>query len=118
MFKILRKTAQTGLVTIPYPEKPAPVSEHFRGAPRFDFAAWRDARPVVAVCPTEAISLRESGDTRHVTVDYGLCIYCGQCAEADPDGAVQMTNQFELAALDRRDLVMTAEYVLDSDGIQ
>jgi Ni,Fe-hydrogenase III small subunit/formate hydrogenlyase subunit 6/NADH:ubiquinone oxidoreductase subunit I len=118
MFKILRKTAQTGLVTIGYPAAPAPMSQRFRGAPRFDFPNWRDARPAAEVCPTEAISIRESGDTRQVTVDYGLCIYCGQCAEADPSGAVQITTEFELAALDRRDLVVTAEYAVNAEGIQ
>ena len=118
MFKILRKTAQTGLVTIGYPAAPAPMPQRFRGAPRFDFASWRDARPAAEVCPTEAISIRESGDTRQVTVDYGLCIYCGQCAEADPGGSVQITSEFELAALDRRDLVVTAEYAINADGIQ
>jgi Ni,Fe-hydrogenase III small subunit/formate hydrogenlyase subunit 6/NADH:ubiquinone oxidoreductase subunit I len=118
MFKILRKTAQTGLVTIRYPETPALLSEHFRGAPRFDFREWRDARPAAEACPTGAIAIQESGDTRHVTVDYGLCIYCGQCAEADPNGAVEMTRLFELAALDRRDLVITAEYAVNPEGIQ
>jgi Ni,Fe-hydrogenase III small subunit/formate hydrogenlyase subunit 6/NADH:ubiquinone oxidoreductase subunit I len=118
MFKILRKTAQTGLVTIGYPEGPALVSEHFRGAPRFDFAGWRDARFAAEVCPTEAISIQESGDTRQVTMDYGLCVYCGQCAEADPSGAVQITREFELAAVDRGDLVVTAEYAVNPDGAQ
>ena len=118
MFKILRKTAQTGLVTIGYPEGPALVSERFRGAPRFDFVGWRDARLAAEVCPTEAISIQESGDTRQVTVDYGLCVYCGQCAEADPSGAVQITREFELAALDRGDLVVTAEYAINPEGAQ
>jgi Ni,Fe-hydrogenase III small subunit/formate hydrogenlyase subunit 6/NADH:ubiquinone oxidoreductase subunit I len=118
MFKILRNTARTGLVTIGYPEKPAALSLRFRGAPRFHFSRWRDARPAAEVCPTEAISIRESDGTRQVTVDYGLCIYCGQCAEADPEGAVQMTRQFELAARDRRDLLITAEYAVNSDGAQ
>jgi Ni,Fe-hydrogenase III small subunit/formate hydrogenlyase subunit 6/NADH:ubiquinone oxidoreductase subunit I len=118
MFKILRKSAQTGLVTIGYPESPARVPEHFRGAPRFDFAKWRDARPAADVCPTEAIAIRESEDSRQVTVDYGLCIYCGQCAQADASGAVEMTRKFELAVRDRRNLVVTAEYAVDSDGIQ
>ncbi|MGA2880954.1 MAG: NADH-quinone oxidoreductase subunit NuoB [Bryobacteraceae bacterium] len=117
MFKILRKSAQTGLVTIRYPEAPAQISRQFRGAPRFDFAGWRDARSAAGVCPTEAISIRESGDTRHVSVDYGLCIYCGECAAADPS-AVQMTQQFELAAVDRRNLVVTAEYAVNQEGIQ
>jgi Ni,Fe-hydrogenase III small subunit/formate hydrogenlyase subunit 6/NADH:ubiquinone oxidoreductase subunit I len=118
MFKILRKTVQTGLVTIGYPEASARLSEHSRGAPRFDFSRWRDARPAAMACPTGAIAIRESGDSRHVTVDYGLCIYCGECASADPAGAVQMTRQFELAALDRRNLVITAEYAVNSEGLQ
>src|SRR5258708_6583423 len=118
MFKILRKTVQTGLVTIGYPKTPAKMPKHFRGAPRFDFSGWRDARPAAEACPTGAISIRELGNTRHVTIDYGLCIYCGQCADADPTGAVQMTREFELAALARRDLVVTAEYAIDSAGAQ
>lgn len=118
MFKILRKSAQTGLVTIGYPDAPAHMPQNFRGAPRFDFAKWCDARPASGVCPTGAIAIREAGETRQVTVDYGLCIYCGECAEADPDGAVQMTNRFDLAAPDRRNLVLTAEYAVDSQGVQ
>jgi Ni,Fe-hydrogenase III small subunit/formate hydrogenlyase subunit 6/NADH:ubiquinone oxidoreductase subunit I len=118
MFKILRKTAQTGLVTIGYPKAPARLPENFRGAPRFAFSGWHDARPAAEACPTGAIAIRESGESRRVTVDYGLCIYCGECASADPTGAVQMTREFELAALDRRDLVITAEYAINSEGLQ
>ncbi len=122
MFKILKKTVQTGLVTIGYPDAPAVLPGNCRGAPRFDFAAWRDARPAAESCPTEAISIRESRNAgeavREVTVDYGLCINCGQCAEADPDGAVQITREFNLAARERGDLVMTAEYRMNPDGTQ
>ena len=117
MFKILKKTVQTGLVTIGYPDTPAKFSEQFRGAPRFDFAGWRDARSAAAACPTQALFVRELDDTRQVVVDYGLCIYCGECAAADP-GAIQMTRECELAAVDRRNLVTTAEYGVDSEGIQ
>jgi Ni,Fe-hydrogenase III small subunit/formate hydrogenlyase subunit 6/NADH:ubiquinone oxidoreductase subunit I len=116
MFKILNKTLQTGLVTIGYPDAPASVPEPFRGAPRFDFDRWRDARPATEVCPTGAISIRESDGTRCVTVDYGLCIFCGECAEVNRDGAIEITRQFELAVRQRQDLVMTAEYNLNSDG--
>lgn len=118
MFKTLRETAKIGLVTIGYPDEPASIPERFRGAPRFDFARWRDARPAAEVCPTEAISLRESDGRRTVTIDYGLCTYCGQCAEADPSGAVQITRNFELAALNREDLVVTALYDVNDDGTQ
>lgn len=118
MLNMFRKAAQTRLVTIGYPQTPARVPENFRGAPYFDFSAWRDARPAVEACPTGAIAIRESEGRRWVTVDYGLCIYCGQCAEADGSGAVQITQNFELAVRERGDLIVTAEYPLETDGSQ
>src|SRR5260370_732307 len=81
MFKIIQKTIRTGIVTKAYPAELAHISEHFRGRPHFDFEKWADARPAAEVCPTGAISLRDSNDSREVTVDYGLCVFCGLCAE-------------------------------------
>src|SRR5229473_974496 len=98
MFQILKKTFDSGLVTIGYPDAPARISDHFRGAPRFDFANWRDAR--------------------EVTVDYGLCIFCGECSAADTSGAVRMSRDFELAVRDRRNLVTIAEYEVMAGGTQ
>ena len=116
MFKILRKTVQTGLVTIGYPETPAVMSTRYRGAPRFDFAHWSDPRAAADACPTGAIAITESDQTGWVTVDYGLCIYCGQCAVADR--SVRMTQEFELAVRNRGDLVIDAEYGAGADGAE
>jgi len=118
MFHIFKKAAQTHLVTIGYPHAPAQIPENFRGAPVFDFATWRDARPAAEACPTGAIVKGDSAGRRRVTVDYGLCIYCGQCAEADDSGAVKITRNFELAARERGDLILTAEYPVEPDGSQ
>jgi len=115
MFKIIQKTIRTGIVTKAYPAELAHVSEHFRGRPHFDFEKWTDARPAAEVCPTGAISLRDSNDSREVTVDYGLCVFCGLCAEASSDKAVRITQEFELATKSRRNLVLTAEYTLNAD---
>jgi Ni,Fe-hydrogenase III small subunit/formate hydrogenlyase subunit 6/NADH:ubiquinone oxidoreductase subunit I len=117
MFKILQKTWQCGIVTVPYPDRPALVSEHFRGPPEFDFERWRDARPAAGVCPTGAIAVNDNRLSRQVTVDYGLCIYCGQCADASPE-AVRVTRDFELATGDRASLISTAEYALTPEGTQ
>jgi len=116
MFKILQRTFSTGVVTTAYPSKPAKISEYFRGRPSFDFEKWQDARPAEAVCPTGAISVSDEEESRKVTVDYGLCVFCGLCAEASSDQAVQVTQEFELAVSDRGSLVLTAEYALNSDG--
>ena len=115
MFKILQKTVSTGTVTANYPAEPAKISDRFRGRPSFDFEKWKDARPAAEVCPTGAISLSDKGDSRKVTVDYGLCVFCGLCAEASSDQAVRITQEFELATSDRRNLVLTAEYTLNAD---
>jgi Ni,Fe-hydrogenase III small subunit/formate hydrogenlyase subunit 6/NADH:ubiquinone oxidoreductase subunit I len=116
MFKIIQKTIATGIVTTKYPAEPAQISERFRGRPSFDFEKWKDARPAAEVCPTGAISACDEGDSRRVTVDYGLCIFCGLCAEASADQAVRITQEFELASADRRNLILTAEYSLNTDG--
>lgn len=116
MFKILQKTFSTGTVTVNYPAQPARISDRFRGRPSFDLEKWKDARPAAEVCPTGAISLCDKGDSREVTVDYGLCVFCGLCAEVSSDQAVQITQDFELATTDRHKLVLTAEYALNADG--
>lgn len=115
MFKILQKTFATGIVTTRYPDAPATLSENFRGRPDFDFEAWRDARPATEVCPSGAIAVEDRDNTRTVTVDYGRCVFCGQCADVS-DGAVRVTRDFELAATHRAALACTAEYALHSDG--
>ena len=112
MFKILQKTFRTGVVTADYPQSPAQVSGNFRGRPSFNFEQWRDARPAAEACPTGAIAISDRGSSREVTVDYGRCIFCGQCADRD----VRMTREFELAVRDRSELVATAVYELNADA--
>jgi Ni,Fe-hydrogenase III small subunit/formate hydrogenlyase subunit 6/NADH:ubiquinone oxidoreductase subunit I len=116
MFNILQKTLNVGTATADYPRVAPHLAEKFRGCPEFDFAAWTDARPAADACPTGAIALCDRDGTRTVTVDYGRCIFCGECEAASADGAVSMTRQFELAATQRRDLILTAQYTLHSDG--
>ena len=116
MFKILNETFRTGIVTTRYPHAAANIAAGSRGLPRIDFSAWQDARPAAQVCPTGAIAVSDQGAMRDVTVDYGLCVFCGLCAEATPEGAVQITSEFELAVEDRQDLIVSAQYSLNHDG--
>jgi Ni,Fe-hydrogenase III small subunit/formate hydrogenlyase subunit 6/NADH:ubiquinone oxidoreductase subunit I len=118
MFKILTGSLRTGVVTMHYPDTPAVVTPHFRGRPVFDHRSWRDARPAARVCPTGAIAIAEDWTSRSVTVDYGLCVCCGLCESASPDGAVRMTAEFETAVRRREELVSTAVYRLERDGKQ
>ncbi|SPE35966.1 membrane-bound (NiFe)-hydrogenase (Ehf-type, Group 4f), small subunit F [Candidatus Sulfopaludibacter sp. SbA6] len=114
MFKILEKTLKAGIVTTPYPNGEAKISAHGRGMPEFDLRNWADARPAADACPSGAIAVSDSGNSRRVTIDYGRCILCGECAAADP--TVRMTQKFDSAAAHREDLVSIAEYTLNSRG--
>ena len=141
MFKILQKSFRVGSATADYPRVAPHLAQQFRGCPEFDFERWSDARPAAEACPTGAIDLRDCDGVRQVTVDYGRCIFCGECAEAcaaSPEKAspvqtspiqaspvqaspaqvspIRMSRRFELATADRRDLILTAEYALHPDG--
>jgi Ni,Fe-hydrogenase III small subunit/formate hydrogenlyase subunit 6/NADH:ubiquinone oxidoreductase subunit I len=112
MFEILSKSIAMGVVTTDYPTTPADLSSHARGRPEIDFANWKDSRPAAAVCSTGALTCSERDGRRTVSLDLGKCTFCGLCAEED--GAVRMTNQCELAVTRREQLILTAEYQLDS----
>jgi Ni,Fe-hydrogenase III small subunit/formate hydrogenlyase subunit 6/NADH:ubiquinone oxidoreductase subunit I len=118
MFRILAKTFRSGTVTTCYPKQPVKLSASFRGAPEFDWASWRDARPAAEACPTGAITVSDAGRARKVTVDYGRCIFCGECAVASTGPGVNIAQRFELAAARREDLIVAAEYALNDDGTQ
>ena len=113
MFKILQKTLRAGTVTTDYPKTAPKLPAGSRGAPEFDWAAWRDARPAAEACPTGAIAVADSGLTRRVEVDLGKCAFCGECAT---EPAVKMTPKFELAVASRDGLIAKADYELNRDG--
>jgi Ni,Fe-hydrogenase III small subunit/ferredoxin len=118
MFKILQKTLRAGTATMRYPEGgDPPEPAHRRGSVEFDFANWRDAQPAADECPAGAITIESDGSIRTVKVDYGRCIFCGECAAATTEGAVRVTPKFERAAATREDLVMAAEYFVSEDGV-
>ena len=114
MFNVLPQSLKTGVVTSSYPATPPEVSPLARGRPEIDWAAWKDARPAAAVCPTGAIAYQDGNGARRVQLDLAKCIFCGLCAEVDP--AIRMTNACECAASRRADLVTAADYRLNSDG--
>ena len=121
MFKILQKTTSTGTVTANYPAEPAQISDRFRGRPSFDFDKWKDARPAAEVCPTGAISLSDKGDSRKVTVDYGLCVFCGLCAEVCPTKPIKaliMSEDYELGSYSRDTQILRVDQMYDGVAIE
>jgi Ni,Fe-hydrogenase III small subunit len=114
MFNVLRQSQKAGVVTTSYPATPAEVSPRTRGRPEIDWAAWKDARPAAAVCPTGAIACVDADGCRTASLDLAKCIFCGLCADVDP--AIRMTTVCECAARSRAALVTQATYALKPDG--
>ncbi|MDT5035031.1 MAG: NADH-quinone oxidoreductase subunit [Micromonosporaceae bacterium] len=75
-------------------------------------------------CPADAIYVEGADNTednrfspgeRYASVyqiNYARCIFCGLCIEACPTRSLTMSNEYELARDDRRDLIFTKEQLL------
>jgi Ni,Fe-hydrogenase III small subunit/NAD-dependent dihydropyrimidine dehydrogenase PreA subunit len=106
MIRILLARLQQGHRTMRYPDgPPPPMPARFRGAPRIDGSKCPDgcARCVEA-CPTDAIRAAASGSP--MSVDLGRCLFCTDCADACPEGAISYSGDWRLATRTRADLVV------------
>jgi Ni,Fe-hydrogenase III small subunit len=56
----------------------------------------------VDACPTDAIAT-DGG----LQIDLGRCLFCPECANACPEGAIRFSTQYQLATSNRNDLVLT-----------
>ena len=43
-------------------------------------------------------------ELRNYSIDFGVCIFCGNCVEYCPTNCLSMTEEYELAAFDRHSL--------------
>lgn len=110
MVKLILARLQQGHRTIGYPDgPPPPLPERFRGRPIFDADKCPDGCDSCArACPTEAIRINGKPE-----VDLGRCLFCTDCLEACPAGAVHYSKDYRLAVRRREDLAL--EFGRDPD---
>ncbi|WP_394842302.1 NADH-quinone oxidoreductase subunit NuoB [Pendulispora brunnea] len=103
MLKLLLARFQQGHRTAQYPEMPPTLPDRWRGGPSID----RGKCPVGCfecgdTCPTDALRI-QSG---HLGLDMGRCLFCTECMQSCPHGAITFTQEYRLAARKREALVV------------
>lgn len=114
MFKLLREVVRGRGETVRYPFAPLEVNPDFRGRPEHKAEDCIACAACTIACPANALRMEtdvEAG-TRVWSISYGRCIFCGRCEEVCPTHAITLTPDFELAVLDKKDLVRTATFAL------
>lgn len=101
MFDVLKKIIKYPRLTQEYP-KNSVNSSLFIGRPEIDCQKCTRCGQCAERCPSRAIVLNKKEND--IGINYDECVFCTLCEEICPAGAVTMTNAFELAEKDRKQL--------------
>ena len=114
VWRLVKEVFKVGEATVLYPYVPAQVIAGFRGKPQHDPKLCIACAACAVACPPNALTMHTDTDQGIITwsIFYGRCIYCGRCEEVCPTGAIQLSEEFELAVMNKADLFEQADYQL------
>ncbi len=100
MLKVFSTRANQGYRTTKYPLEPITLYSRYRGLPTVHQNCDRElARQCAADCPQQAL------DAEAMSIDLGRCTFCGQCEIQSGGKFVSFSQNFELGASRRKDLI-------------
>ena len=112
-------------ITIQYPHEKPVLSQNYRGMLcllKYDDGTDKcvGCSLCEAVCPSHTILVVGSEEEGHPLkrhakefyIDITRCVFCGFCVEACPVDALGMTQEFEFATANKRDLVLDKQTLL------
>ena len=98
-------------MTIQYPYEKLIPSERFRGRIHFEFDKCIACEVCVRVCPInlpvvdwELRKTLKRKQLKSYSIDFGICIFCGNRVEYCPTNCLSMTEEYELSTYDRHEL--------------
>jgi Ni,Fe-hydrogenase III small subunit/formate hydrogenlyase subunit 6/NADH:ubiquinone oxidoreductase subunit I len=119
MFRILARSARTGIVTDPQPLAP----RLHLGFPVIAFERCTACGDCARACPTSAIQVdppeatslgpSPAAGVRTLSLSYAACIGCRECIHACPEQAVTAGSAFDLVAYTREQLTRRAAFDVD-----
>ena len=106
MVSLLVARFKQGRRTMEFPAGPAPqLSDRFRGRPVFDASKCPEGCVVCQeACPTQAIQIEDKP-----CLDLGRCLFCTDCLDSCPEGAISYAHDYQLATRRREDLMLQPE---------
>lgn len=105
MWTIIKNRWKQGYQTQVFPPRNS-LPDSFRGRPVIDpKQCVENCGQCVEICPTQALS------TEPLRLDLGRCVFCQECVRACPEGAITYTQDYQLAAGHKADLVLEGDEV-------
>jgi len=92
-----------------YPAVKVEVPEGYRGRHTFDPEKCISCGLCERDCPSKAIELVEVSGKRLPKFYLDRCIFCYQCTESCPREAIKLSTNFEMATIDKKDLLVSPE---------
>src|SRR5262249_2162915 len=106
MLQVSLARLKQGHRTIAYPAAAPALPDRFRGLPVIDTSKCpAGCRCCAEACPTNAVAIDDQG----LRLDLGRCLFCTDCQDACPKGAIHYSQEYRLATRGRDDLILEGQ---------